>query len=124
MANTVRILLLSDPLGRYARFLPEMQEEFKRLAADGLFKYEDKHWRPTLEGRICHILAREINPRRASERTTEVMNVRLLRWINNVSREPDVTLPEMEAALDRLVALGLIEPDPMYTKQSAWRLIP
>lgn len=122
-----RVVVFHDAFGRLVRFLPELQAEFMALKDEGFFALQGGRVRHTEAGWICHILACEINPRRAFERTALRLNHRLY-WRARSQETPytgseEAYLPHTEAILADLHQRGYIFPEPYGKTQEAWSLI-
>lgn len=128
--NDRLIVVFHDPFGRLVRFLPEFQAEFEALKRAGFYRDPvGNSSRYTLAGWLMHILANEMNPRRAFERTTLRLNHRLYWWARNhfePGQEPTdeaAFLPTTEALLADLQARGYIIPFPYAKTQTSWSVV-
>lgn len=118
--HAIRAVVFDQPFGRLVQFMPDLQKEFQALASRGFFYQDGGLWRMSPEGLICHMLAHDINPRRAFERTAEVFNRRINPGNNRETLEK--FLPSTLKLLDQLERERMIEKDPDYNRAQAWRL--
>ncbi|AXQ68402.1 hypothetical protein HOT99_gp215 [Caulobacter phage CcrBL10] len=128
--NDRQIVVFHEPFGRLVRFLPEFQAEFERLKQAGFYRDPvGNSSRYTLAGWLMHILANEINPRRAFERTTLRLNHRLYWWARNhcePGQEPaseEAFLPTTETLLADLNDRGYIVPSAYAKTQKSWSVL-
>uniref|UniRef100_A0AB74UMM0 Uncharacterized protein n=1 Tax=Caulobacter phage BL57 TaxID=3348355 RepID=A0AB74UMM0_9VIRU len=125
--SDARIMVFHDPFGRMVRFLPSLLHEREGLISEGFYHYEGERLRHTQAGWVCHILACEINPRRAHERTTLRLNHRLY-WRSKSQDKPfegkeEDYLPQTKAILADLERRGYITASPYHKTQEAWSLV-
>ncbi|UTC29707.1 hypothetical protein BAJUN_00770 [Bajunvirus bajun] len=128
--------VLHEPFGRLVIFTPALCDSFTDLQHLGLFeKTEDSKARPgyhadwtlTNDGHIAHLIANNMNPRRAFERTVPVMASRLQHRLNFEFHAPDekegAAEKAVRSALARLMRNGIVGRDGVYVRDEAWRLI-
>lgn len=119
-----QIIVLDNPQGRLVRFLPALKEALMQLGALGLFELGSCRLTPL--GKAAHVLANEINPRRAFRRTVEGVAMSVFGYeamVASPRRPIEQYYPDTEALLSQLIALDIAEIDTAYTKGIAWRLI-
>lgn len=134
------VSVIFEPFGRLNRFVPELAAARERLVDMGLMELKPAAQRRyrgqepmmlTQKGWVAHLMAREINPMRASYRTPVALERAVIHRIPFRDEfKPQVPDPERRARVMELLAelegLGVAERDPKFEKYvdagGCWRI--